>query len=141
MQKVEHRLHHIADPGLLCGAVVHEDTTGTRGTDHLCHAGVALRAPNVVDDIGTHGERGLGDLSLRSVDRDEGVRVRTNFLDERDHPGDFLRHRDGHMSGARGLAPDIDQVRTRAEHGMEVQGGRIMVDEVTAIGKGIGREV
>ena len=58
----------IARSGAELRGVVHEDRGGAVAGDHPGHGGVALKSVNVVDDVCTGGERGVGDGGVVGVD-------------------------------------------------------------------------
>ena len=64
-----------ADGGIGLVAVVHDDDRHAMLADHAGHVGIALQAPDVVDDADAQPERPIGDLRLHGVDRDRRAQL------------------------------------------------------------------
>ncbi len=107
----------------------------------LRYAGLALKAPHVVDDMRAcrHGEPGR--LLPVGVDGDENVAARAQRLDDRQDARLFFRRGHGGGTGPCRFAADIDDRGAVADHGFGLRDGGIGAIEAAAIGKAVGRDV
>jgi hypothetical protein len=123
-------------------AIMHDhDRCSVLGHDRG-HVGVALQAPHVVDHGGALGERPAGHLGLHRVDRDR----RAERADGREHRRESAplllgAHPHGAAIGARRLGADVDDVGAVCDHLSRVGDRPLRVDEFSAVGERVGREV
>ena len=122
-------------------AVVHDDDARAGLGDHTGHAGVALQAPDVVDDAGAEPRRLAGHLGLARVHGDGRVEFGCERRDHRGDPPQLLPGVDRRMTGPRRLAADVDDRRALRRQGFRVgdRGGRVGVQ--AAVRERIGRDV
>ncbi len=131
-----------ADGGLGLVAVVHDDDRHAMLADHAGHVGIALQAPDVVDDARAQAERPIGDLRLQRVDRDGHAHLHHG----REHglqPRQLLleRHRLGAAIGAGRFGADVDDVGAFLDHLPGMLERDFGFDELAAVGEGIRGDV
>jgi len=121
---------------------VHKDDGAASFGDERGHARVAAQRGDVVDDAGPGIEGGLGGPGAVGVDGDQGPGA--DFQDlpyDRDDPAKLLLVRNRIRAGAGRLAADVDDVGALVEEEFRVAGGGLGVEEVAAVGEGVGGDV
>ena len=123
-------------------AVVHDDDRHAAFGGQRRHVGVALQAPDVVDDGRALIERPGGDLRLDGVDRHR----QAELDDRRQHrrqPRQFVvrRYRLGAAIGAGGFRADVEDIGALFRHDAGMGDGLAGIDEFAAVGKGIRGDV
>ncbi len=121
--------------------VVHDDDGGAVFADDARHVGVALQAPDVVDDAGAEAERFGGDDGLGGVDgdrqgmgREEATKCGADALA-------FLFLRGGSPAGARGFASEVEDVGAFGSEAQAVLACLLGLVVVGAVEKGVGGDV
>ena len=97
-------------------AVVHDDQGRAGLGDGVGHAGIALQAPDIVDDTGAEPRRLARNRRLGCVDRDRRVKLRAERLERRNHAGKLLGLGNRNMAGPGRFAADIDDRRAFGDH-------------------------
>ena len=123
-------------------AIVHDDDRHATFGDERRHVGIALQAPDVVDDCRAPVERPGGDARLDGVDRDRQAEL-DHRRQHRLKPRQFLvgRNRLRAAIGPGRFRADVEDVGALLGHGAGVRDGLGRIDEVAAVGKGIRGDV
>ena len=140
----EERLHvgHDVERRIDGLAVVHHDHRHAVLGGDACHVGIALQAPDVVEDRGAPFERPGRDLGLDGVDRDRQAephdlgkhrRKTRELVVERD------RLRAGIWPGR--FRADVEDVGAFAGHAARMRDRNRRIEELSAVGEGIRRDI
>ena len=122
--------------------VVHEDGGGARLGRDLGDGGIALEAPDVVDDRGAGGEGAPRHLRLPGVDGDRrGCAGLGKAGEDGLHPRPFLFGRYDDVAGAARFAADIDDIRPLQGHAQGRRHGRARLVMDAAVRERIGGDV
>ena len=117
--------------------------TGTpRLRDQRRHVGIALQAPDVVDDRRAMIERPGGDPGFDGVDRERQAELH-DLRQYRLEPRQFVVGRDrlGAAIGPRRLRADIENVGALLSHFPGMGDGASGVEKLAAVGEGIRRDI
>jgi hypothetical protein len=101
----------------------------------------AAQRAHVVDETCTGRDGGAHDFGFRGVDRDRHAHLARECFDDRNHAGDFGFGIDRFGARPRGFAANVEQVRAFFDNLQSLLDRALRLDEVSAIGKRIGRDV
>ena len=90
---------------------MHDDDAGSGLRNHACHIRISTQAGDVIDNIRARIHRSLSDGGLVGINRNQGLRLAAELLDDGDHALNFLFEWDAVGAGAGGFAADIEDVR------------------------------
>src|SRR5436190_7284961 len=119
---------------------VHEADAGPSACGRAKRVGFPQRA-HVVDDVRASRAGSAHDFGFARIDGDERGRFAPQFLDDRHHALEFFVQAGGSGAGARRLTANVDDGGALFDHAARMRQGDAALDEATAIGKGIGRDV
>ena len=111
--------------------------TGARVVgDDARHVGVALQAPNVIDDRRAQVERPGGDGGFERIDRHRNAE-RDDIGQERGQPRAFLleRYANGTAIGPRRFRADIENIGAFRGETAGMRDGRLRIEKAAAVGK------
>ena len=89
---------------------MHDDDAGARLGDRRRHIGIALQAPDIIDDRDARGERAARRLRLIGVDRDRDAALRDERVEQRREPRPLLVRRERRVARPRRFGADVDDV-------------------------------
>src|SRR5262249_42017535 len=121
--------------------VMHDDRGRLRPSNNLRHAGIALQAPDVVDDRRAKPCRLTGDTRLGRVDRDRHRDPTGERLDDRRDPREFVFLAYRREARPRGFSAYIDDGSALAFHRQGTSDGGVARIVLPAVGKGVGRHI
>ena len=122
-------------------AIVHDDHRRAGLGDRVGHAGIALKAPDVIDHRGAEACGGPRHRRLRGVDREGHVEFARERLDHRRNPPQFLLGADRRMAGPSRFAADVDDRRALGRERLRMRDRDARVEMAPAVGKRIRRDV
>ena len=120
--------------------VVHDDDRRASFRHGVRHAGIALQAPDVVDDTGAEPRRLARDLGLACVNRDRRIEFGQR-LECGNNPPQLFVFRNRNVTRPCRFAADIDDRRAIGDHGPGARDSCGKVGMAPAVGERIRRHV